>query len=135
MAARRPPWTCPESGARFVTRNLDHACVNRSAERSLKGMDSKAQSWFRRYVGLVPECEPLEVARRRPGWRPLIRIRFTSVTGVSETGPAGTRFSPGPRQGAHRFRVSSPGELDDDVRGRLRDACAVGEPRHLAAET
>ena len=51
--------------------------------------------------------------------RRLEHPRFTRIESLS------------PRNHVHHFRLRDPAEIDDEVRGWLREAYAVGEQRHL----
>ena len=53
MEAKKPLWTCPRCGQRFVTPNMLHSCGTWTIERFLEGKGPKARAFFDRFVELA----------------------------------------------------------------------------------
>lgn len=148
-AARRPLWTCPKCGAKFVTRNLWHSCGPWTVEGFLEGKGPRARELFDAFVARVGECGPFELAPTKTGVGLMVRVRFAGVKRVSERGMTcgfwlkrrieSPRFSKveliPPRDYIYTLRITSPDELDAEVLDWLREAYEVGEQRHLERAT
>ena len=122
---------------------MSHACGDYSVEGFLRDKGDEARALFERFEELVAECGPYEVAPAKTRVAFMVRMRFASVNAVSARGlrahvvlrrrlehPRFTKIDEvGKRTFVHHFRASEPDELDDDVRGWLRESYRVGEQR------
>jgi hypothetical protein len=132
----RELWTCPKCGRRFVSRNIWHACGDYSVERFLEGKGLRARELFDRFEALVAACGPYEVAPAKTRVAFMGRVRFASVTTVSDRGMTIAFGLPralsdprirkveriGPTWYVHTMRVTSPGELDHEILEWLRES-------------
>lgn len=144
---RRPLWTCPKCGRKFVTRNLWHSCGPYTVETFLEGKGPRARNLFARFRDLVRSCGPLDVSPAKTRIAFMVRVRFAGVSNLSDRGMtiafALTRRLTSPRVRrverfaanwyGHYMRITSPGQLDDELRAWLCEAYEVGEQRHLRA--
>jgi len=138
-AAKRPLWTCPRCGNRFVTRNLWHSCVRVSVREHLAGRPREVVRLYREVARAVRSCGPgvrSVSSRSRTGW--MVRTRFAGV----EFRRDHVRLSfwlkrevSSPRLRSTHLRgddwiyalpVRSAAELDDELRGWLCEAYLVG---------
>lgn len=140
----RPLWTCPACGRPFANRGQPHSCVIASVDEHLRGKGELAEALYRRFEAAVRACGPvvLAPAKTRIGFQ--VRMIFAAVSVWADRldghvvlarrleHPRFTRIdSLSPRNHVHHFRLRHPAEIDDEVRGWLREAYAVGEQKHL----
>ena len=57
-AEKKPLWTCPRCGHRFVTRNMWHSCRRVPLSRHFAGKSPELRRTFRRLAALVRACGP-----------------------------------------------------------------------------
>ncbi|MFQ5690991.1 MAG: DUF5655 domain-containing protein [Gemmatimonadota bacterium] len=102
----KPLWTCPECGARLVTRNLWHSCGRATLD-----------DWTARIAFMG-------------------RVRFGSITSLSERGMTCSFALPAPLDSprlvnvkevapgwwVHRLRVTDPSQLDEEVQAWVRES-------------
>lgn len=138
----KPLWSCPKCGAKLVGRNLWHACGPYTVEAFLAGKGPQARALFQRFVELVGRCGPCELAPAKTRVAVMVRVRFASVSSLSERGMTiafGLRRRLHHRRirrveqlgqwFSHVLRVSAPEELDEELLGWLKESYAVGEQR------
>jgi uncharacterized protein DUF5655 len=146
--ATRPLWTCPRCGASFVTRNMWHGCGSFTVDQFLEGKGPAARRLFDAFAELVRSCGPVVVVPTKSRVAFMVRVRFVGVLRVSRRGmtfsfglmrpvesPRIARVDRYERWFVHQVRVTSPDELDGEVRGWLQEAYAVGQQRHLLDPT
>ena len=142
----RPLWTCPKCDRQFVNSNMPHSCGRYSVEKFLAGKSKKAISLYERFSALVSECGPVQIApaKTRIGFQ--VRMIFAAVNKLSDHGLEAhvvlTRRLPqsrftrietmSPKCYVHHFRIESLSELDEQVRGWLKEAYQVGTQKHLS---
>ncbi len=137
---------CPRCGARLVGRNTWHACGDYSVEQFLMGKGERARALFDRFVELVSSCGPVSPVPARTRVAFMVRVRFCAVERLSERSLRAEFGLPYPLDSpriakiqeplkgwyVHWLIVSSPEELDEEVRGWL---CAsyyyMGEQRRF----
>ncbi len=138
MAAsrKRPLWTCPKCGAKFVTKNMWHSCGEATLEEWRARMGPCARALYDRFEAMIAACGEYDVGPAKTRIAFLGRVRFAGITSLSENGMScnfalphplkSKRFAKVERIGAgwwaHRLRVRDPGELDDEVQGWLRES-------------
>lgn len=142
----RPLWTCPKCRRQFVTTNMPHSCGRYSVEKFLAGKSRHAISLYKHFSALVHECGPVKIApaKTRVGFQ--VRMIFAAVNKLSDKGLeahvvltrrlASPRFrrieTLTPKCHVHHFRIEMLSELDDEVKGWLREAYKVGTQEHLS---
>ena len=55
MTAARPLWTCPECGAKFVSKNLWHSCGEATLDDWKARMGPKAHAFFSRFEEMIAQ--------------------------------------------------------------------------------
>jgi hypothetical protein len=138
----KPLWVCPKCGAKLVTRNMAHACGPWTVDGFLSGKGIGARALFDRFVELVRKCGPFEFAPAKTRVAVMVRVRFASVSNLSERGmtigfglrrplkhPRIRKVENLAGWYLHTLRVTSPDELDFEVLAWLRESYAVGEQR------
>jgi hypothetical protein len=142
-------WTCPRCGARFVTRNMSHGCGEYSVDGYFEGKPARFRRLYDALVALVGELGPSEKVPTKTRIAFMVRVRFAAVNRVRKDGLVchiwlkrrieSPRFTKvellGPSDWIHHFVLRSEAELDDELRGCIREAYDVGRQAHLARWT
>ena len=140
-----PLWVCPRCGQRFAGTNMWHSCGPWTVEAFLEGKGARARELFEAFVALVREIGPFELSPAKTRVAFMVRVRFAAVLRLSDRGMTCSFWlkrrirSPRLRKIEHlnandwfyEFRVASSEELDDEVRGWLRESYEVGQQKHL----
>lgn len=139
---RRPPkplWTCPKCGRQFVSANKYHTCARYSLDDHFAGKALVVRSVYDQLVALLQSLGPISI-------HPLkTRIVFQSDTQFAAAVPRKNylelyawlrRRAAHPRlhkveMGVYRdyghiFRLTQPGDLDDDLLALLQEAYFIG---------
>jgi hypothetical protein len=137
-------WTCPDCGRRFANRNQTHTCGLTSLEHHFEGRPVEVREIVERVIALAERNGPVTVLPQKTRIALAARMSFAAlqprrawvdghvVLARRREHPRFTRietFSPGNH--LHAFRLSSPGEVDEEVAGWLAEAYEVGMQRHL----
>ena len=144
MAARTELWECPDCGRRFANRNQTHACGQHDLEHHFAGKPAEVRALYDAFVAEVQSLGPVIVLPEKTRIAFQVRMSFAQVTprkqGLDGHVVLARRLeSPrfrsvqtfSPRNHLHVFRIASPADIDDELRGWLAEAYAVGEQRHL----
>jgi len=137
-------WECPQCRRRFANRNQSHACGSYELEAHFVGRDPSVRLAFDRFVSLIRELGPVTVLPEKTRIAFQVRMSFAAVMPrkswldghvVLARRYEHPRFTKidyiSPRNLVHRFRITDPAEVDEEVRAWLAEAYAVGEQRHL----
>ncbi len=137
-------WRCPDCGREFANRNQSHTCGLRRLEDHFDGRDPEVVRIFRSLVKAARRCGPLTVLPEKTRIALHVRMSFAAFTLRrhwldGHVVLARRRESPrfkriyvvSPRNHVHEFRMTKEAEVDDEVRGWLREAYAVGQQKHL----
>jgi hypothetical protein len=137
-------WTCPECNRRFANRNQTHTCGLTALEHHLEGRPAAVREIVGRVIALAERNGPVTVLPQKTRIALAARMSFAAlqprrawvdghvVLARRREAPRFTRietFSPGNH--LHAFRLSSPGDVDDEVASWLAVAYEVGMQRHL----
>ncbi len=142
--AETPLWRCPTCGQTFVSRNMPHSC-------QVVGLDSHfadapgLRVVFDAYLAAARENGPVTVNATKSRISFQVRMRFAGIERprrhhivatfvlVRELASPRLRveFIP-PRYYVHRVVLRTVDDVDDELRGWLAEAYAVGQQRHLA---
>lgn len=142
----RDLWTCPRCGARFVTRNMSHGCGDYTVDGFFEGKPAKARELYEALVRTLGEIGPFEQVPTKTRIAFMVRVRFAAVNRVRKDGLAchmwlkrrveSPRFPKvellGRSDWVHYFVLRSEEELDEELRGWMREAYDVGLQTHLA---
>jgi len=136
---KKPLWTCPRCGHRFVTRNLWHSCTRRRLADHFTGKDRLVRELYNRYVALVRTFGPVTVYAQKTRIVFQARVRFAGAATRKHWLEGGLWLK---RRAAHplfhrvekippnnyvyTFRLTKPEDLDDELTALLREAYAVG---------
>jgi hypothetical protein len=139
-------WTCPRCGARFVTQNMSHGCGEYCVDDFFEGTPARLRQLYVALVALVGELGPFEQVPAKTRVAFMVRVRFATVNRVRRDGLVCHLWLKRPIESArftkvellgrsgwiHHFVLRSEAELDDELRGWMREAYAVGRQEHLA---
>jgi Domain of unknown function (DUF5655) len=138
-ACKRPLWTCPKCGHRFVTRDMWHSCGRYRIAEHFKGKDRELLRLFRRFGTLVRRFGPVTVYAQKTRIVFQTRGRFVGVQvrrGWLNIGLWLKRRREHPRvykieyyppsDYVHRLRVAEVRDLDSVLADFVREAYAVG---------
>ncbi|MBZ5598353.1 MAG: DUF5655 domain-containing protein [Acidobacteriia bacterium] len=141
---KRPLWTCPRCGHRFVTRNMYHSCVRVKIADHFRGKDPLVRHLYRSYRVLVKRCGPVTVYANMTGIVFQARVRFTGVTPKKHWLDGGfwlkrrvenPRFyrieTIPPGDYIHRFRLTKISDIDKELADFVREAYDVGCQKYL----
>ena len=73
---KKPLWTCPTCGHRFVTRNMWHSCSNYSLEGHFERKEPSVRQVFDKLLGLAEQCGPVTVIPQKTRIAIQARVRF-----------------------------------------------------------
>lgn len=133
---RQPLWTCPRCGARFVTRNSWHSCGRATLDEWKARMGPRARAFYDRFERMIAACGEYHVAPAKTRMAFLGRVRFASITSLSEKGMTcgfalrhplhSSRVAKVeevvPGWWAHRLRITDVTQLDEEVQSWLRES-------------
>jgi hypothetical protein len=123
---RRPLWTCPECGHRFVSPNMSHSCFRGNLDTLFARSEPQVRQAFARFVALIERCGPIVVIPQKSRITIMVRVRFAGCEVRRDRLIAGIALSRrveharwlriedyGPRWQVHRFELRRPEDLDD----------------------
>jgi hypothetical protein len=138
-------WQCSDCGRTFANKNQLHSCGPYTVADFLGGKSDAALALYHRFVESVRSCGPVFVvpAKTRVGFQ--VRMIFAAVNKLSDRGLDGhvivARRADSPRfrkierlsvrSYVHHFRIKGEEEIDEEVRGWLKEAYRVGRQEHL----
>ena len=141
---RRPLWQCPKCRRRFANRNQSHACGRHDLEHHFAGKAPEIRTLFNQVVAAIREIGPVRILPEKTRIAFQVRMSFAQITPKShwldghivlarrfEHPRFGQIQTISPRNHVHTFRLTSPGDIDEDFRSWLAEAYSVGEQRHL----
>lgn len=137
---KRPLWTCPQCGHRFVTANIWHSCSRYPLSHHFKGKDPIVRKLFERYLELVKSFGPTTVIPQKTRIAFQVRVRFAGAVTRKHwldcalwlkrrvDHPLFYKIEAvTPHDHVHRFRVTDVTDLDNKrLKSFLREAYAVG---------
>lgn len=140
-------WVCPRCGARLVSRNLWHSCVQVTLEELFARSEPAALDLARRYVSMLQSLGDVQVIPQKTRLVCVARVRFAGLSPRKDGFVATFSLhrwldSPrivktvdyGPRWRSHSVSVRSPADLDDELRAWLQESYdIVGMQRGLRA--
>jgi hypothetical protein len=132
----RPLWTCPECGAKLISRNLSHSCGRATLDDWKARMGPRARRLYDRFEAMIAACGEYHVAPAKTRIAFMGRVRFAGITALSEKGMACSFALPTAHKSSrfvkveevvpgwwvHRLRVTEPEQLDDELRQWLRES-------------
>jgi Domain of unknown function (DUF5655) len=140
----RPLWICPRCRRRFANRNQSHACGRHDLAHHFRGKAAAIRALFEEVRRAIAACGPVTVLPEKTRIAFQVRMSFAQVSPRQRwldghvvlarrlPHPRFRRIDTiSPRNHVHHFRLVTPGEIDAEFRGWLREAYAVGAQRHL----
>jgi len=138
-ATRKPLWTCPKCGHRFVTRNLWHSCGRYTLASHFDGKPRQLRAAFDRYLALAKACGPVTVYAQKTRIVFQTRVRFAGAVVRQRWVDASMWLKRRVRHprlhrteslgrlgyGVH-FRLEHRGDVDEALAKLMREAYAVG---------
>ena len=141
---KKPLWTCPRCGHRFVTRNIWHSCSRYRIADHFAGKDPMVRQLFKRFRALVRACGPVTVYAQKTAIVFQVRVRFVGTKPRRHWLDCGLWLkrrvelprvrwieSPTPRDHVHHFRFTKLSDLDQEIVALVREAYDVGCQKHL----
>lgn len=140
----RPLWACPRCRRRFANRNQSHACGRHDLDHHFQGKDPAIRALFEAVRRAVNACGPVTLLPEKTRIAFQVRMSFAQVSPRQHwldghvvlarrlEHPRFRRIDTiSPRNHVHHFRLVRAEDIDDDFRGWLREAYAVGAQEHL----
>ncbi len=138
-------WTCPDCGREFANRNQTHTCAPlRDLADHLDGKPPEIAEIVTRFIAAAERCGPVTVLPEKTRIALAARMSFAALMPLTRwvdghvvlarrrEDPRFTRIETfSPRNHLHAFRLSAPGEVDEQVASWLAEAYDVGMQRHL----
>ena len=124
-SGRRPLWTCPRCGHRFVSPNIWHSCSTHSVDEHFVRSEPQVRAAFDRLVELYQRCGPIVVISQKTRIVFAVRTHFGGChvkrdrisTNVSLPRrfehPRWTRIEQLGPWFLHHYDVRVPADLDD----------------------
>ena len=141
---KKPLWTCPKCGNRFVTRNMWHSCGDYSLDAHFEGKALPVRQAFDKLLALIQQCGPVTVIPQKTRIAIQARVRFAGGVARKTTFDAAlwlTRRAEhrclrrveafGPNSYGLHFRLTGPADVDEELAELVREAYAVGCQEHL----
>jgi Domain of unknown function (DUF5655) len=133
--ALRPVWSCPECGARLVSRNLWHSCGQFTLDALFAGAAPGVLELAREYVAMLQSLGDVQVIAQKTRLVCVARVRFAGLS-PRKCGFQATfalhrwldsprivkQVDYGPRWRGHYVSVQARTDLDDELRGWLQEA-------------
>lgn len=146
---KRPLWTCPKCGHRFVTPNIWHSCSRYPLSYHFKGKDPIVRKLFDDYLELVESFGPTTVIPQKTRIAFQVRVRFAGAVTRKHwldcalwlkrraDHPLFYRIEAVTAvDHVHRFRLTSPEDLRDrTLKLLLHEAYTVGCQEHPYRKT
>lgn len=140
-------WRCPECGREFANRNQSHACGRHDLDHHFAGKSAEIRAIYDAFVAAVQEIGPVIILPEKTRIAFQVRMSFAQLTPRREWVDGHLvlarrvehpRFRKvetfSPRNHLHAFRLSSPSEIDAQLRGWLAEAYLVGDQQHLTRD-
>lgn len=135
----RALWTCPECGARFVSRNLSHSCVRTSVAEFLSDKPPLAVKLFKRFVAEAREFGDVILHPVKTRIALMVAVRFAAANKFHRDYLDGHLWlKRNPRSAKFRkiddlkgnfvchFRATAPAFFDREFRALLGEAYRIG---------
>ena len=148
MTQAAPLWPCPRCKRLFANRNQSHTCARlQNLDHHFRDKPPEIRTLYDRFVSAVKALGPVKILPEKTRIAFQVRMSFAQITPRRRwldghvvlarrlEHPRFRRIETfSPRNHVHVFRIQSPGEIDAELRGWLREAYAVGEQQHLAVK-
>lgn len=130
----KPLWTCPECGAKLITRNMAHSCGLANLQDWKARMGRRARRLYSGFERLIAACGEYHVAPAKTRIAFMARVRFAGITALSEEGMTCSFALPRPLRSprfvkveevvpgwwVHRLRITDVAQLDATLQDWIR---------------
>jgi hypothetical protein len=131
-------WRCPACGQTFVTRNMPHSCQVVALDDHFKDRPAALREAFDAFVAAAQESGPVTVNATKSRITLQVRMRFAAVEPrrnhlrahlvlkrrIEHPRLAVEHLEPG--YYLHRFTLSGPDDVDDELKAWLAEAYQTG---------
>ncbi len=127
---KRPLWTCPRYGHRFVTPNRWHSCTHYTLDHHFEGKDPNIRKLFNHWLAFVRRNGPVTVISQKTRISFQVRVRFAGAVIQKSAVQCGLwlkRKVESPvfdrvekvtaRDYVYYFRLTDPAQLDEELAG------------------
>jgi len=128
-------WTCPRCGRMLVGRKMSHSCSEATADDFLRRASAAIRDRYDRLEAMIAACGPYRVSPPKTRIAFMAKVRFAGVTAVNHRSLTPSFALPAPLSSsrfldvkeivpgwwAHRMRVTTREDLDDELQGWLRE--------------
>jgi len=141
---RRGLWRCKTCGRSFANRNQSHSCGRHTLAQHFEGKPPEIRALFDEAVKAIRAAGPVRVLPEKTRIAFQVRMSFAQLTPkrqwidghvVLARRLEHPRFRQvqtfSPRNHLHTFRLTQPGDIDDDFRAWMAEGYLVGDQRHL----
>ena len=133
-------WRCPDCGRKFARARQAHSCQVVPLSAHLAKATPETRAIYEALIKAIRAVGPIQIAPTKTGINLLVRTSLGGMTlhkGYVSLGVVLTRKVEHPRLGSmlqlspksfvYRIKVSSPSEVDSELKGWIGEAYAVGE--------
>jgi hypothetical protein len=144
MTPRPDLWRCPKCRRPFANRNQSHACGRYTLAHHFRGKPPHIRALYRHVAAAIRALGPVRILPEKTRIAFQVRMSFAQVTPRRQwldghivlarrvKHPRFRRVETfSPRNHLHAFRLTTPGEIDDEFRAWLAEAYRVGKQEHL----
>jgi len=142
--AVQPMWRCAKCGRDFANRNQSHSCGRHKLADHFRDKPPEIRALFDAVVAAIESIGPVTILPEKTRIAFHVRMSFAQVTPRKNRldghvvfarrleSPRFTRVETfSPRNHLHAFRLTTPGDVDEEFHRWLREAYAVGKQEHL----
>jgi hypothetical protein len=139
-----PLWKCPKCGARFITKNIWHACGKFTLQELFARSEPHVIKLFNKFAEMIRACGPVTMIPQKTRVVFQVRVRFAGCYPRKSHLLCGlalprvdndSRFFKtekfAPHFIIHSFRVYCDADLDDKVQQWMCESYKVGGQEHL----
>lgn len=139
-------WTCPKCGAQFFQKNLWHSCGNFSVEGFLKDKPKRGVELFWHFIHEYRKIGPIILHPVKTRIAIMVQVRFAGINKIGADYIQGGFWSKKkvksdkfykvsnftPKDYGLLFRIQDENDIDEEFRGYMKEAYAIGERKHIA---
>jgi hypothetical protein len=144
LSRANPMWRCPVCRRHFANRNQSHSCGRYKLRSHFQGKPPAIRRLYNLFVTQVRHFGPVIILPEKTRIAFQVRMSFAAiqvqaskiighlVLAHRHDRPIFHRIDSISRQNhVHHFRLKRPEDLNEELRGFIAEAYAVGQQRHL----
>lgn len=137
-------WTCPECGARFVTRNLSHSCIRRTVDEFFADKPAAGVAHAQAFIAEARKLGPVTLHAVKTRIALMVDVRFAAINRIGADLMKGhlwlkaryrserfDRIESLGRDYIYHFEISDRRPIDDELRSFLSLSYAIGRREHI----